>query len=151
MNHDQLQILVSSFIDNEVDEDEKLLVLEHLHKCQECRKFVDQVKQMKEAIGSIENVQLSPGFAGRVNKIITGQEDLVEQWTGIEHLARNAVFAIAVLVLALFYITRYNEESTPGISEILIDSSGRDSVATHVLLGRDELSKGDFLYAVMSK
>jgi predicted anti-sigma-YlaC factor YlaD len=150
MNHKQLQILVSSYLDGEVSENEKALVKEHLKNCSECRTFIKQIYHIQEGIAGIGEAELVPGFANHVRNLIVRQEEQTEKWISIEHLARNAVFTIAVFVIAMFFVTSFSDESSPGISEVLIDGTGKDSIATQVLLNQGDLSKNDLLYAVMT-
>jgi predicted anti-sigma-YlaC factor YlaD len=151
MNHKQLQILVSSFVDGEITESDRFLVDEHIKNCLDCRTFVEQIHQMREGISAIGDVELAPGFAARVRNMIVRQEEQSEKWLSIERLARNTVFAIAFVMLIIFFIADYNNISSPGISEVLIDGTDSDSIAAQVLLNPGDLSKSDLLYAVMTK
>jgi predicted anti-sigma-YlaC factor YlaD len=151
MNHKEMQMLVSSLIDGEVTESEKALVKEHMKKCPECREFADQIEQIRNGIHTINDAELEPGFAAHVRDLVVRQDEQSEKWIGIEQLARNAVFAIAVIVLAMFFVTSYNNDLSPGITEVLIDGTGKDSIVTQVLLNQENLSKNDLLYAVMAE
>jgi hypothetical protein len=51
----------------------------------------------------------------------------------------------------MFFLTSSNNSASPGITEVLLDTSDGDSVATQVLLQSGDLSKNDFLYAVMTR
>jgi hypothetical protein len=106
---------------------------------------------MREGISAIGDVELAPGFAARVRNMIVRQEEQSEKWLSIERLARNTVFAIAFVMLIIFFIADYNNISSPGISEVLIDGTDSDSIAAQVLLNPGDLSKSDLLYAVMTK
>jgi predicted anti-sigma-YlaC factor YlaD len=151
MNHRKMQLLVSSFIDGEVSEKERIIVRDHIKTCAECREFVNEINEVRKRIKSIAGPDLLPGFSAHVRNLSI-QEDLQsEQWLGIEHLARNTVFAIAVVIIGLFIVVDYKTEPSAGISEALIDGSGSDSLAAQVLLNSNELSKNDLLYAVMTK
>jgi hypothetical protein len=72
------------------------------------------------------------------------------EWLGIEPLARNMFYAIAIIVLLMFMLTDYNNNSTAGIANQFFSGS-KDSVTTSVLLQPHDLSKNDLLYTVMTK
>jgi anti-sigma factor RsiW len=151
MKHSELQMLLSSYLDGEVNDADNAKVLSHLDTCAECKQFIEHVKQMREAIRSLGEIELPYDFAARTARLVERGDEQVEEWLGVEPLARNTFFVIAVTVLVMFFLTSFNKGASPGIAEVLIDGSDGDSAATQVLLQPGDLSKNDLLYAVMTK
>jgi predicted anti-sigma-YlaC factor YlaD len=151
MNHDELQKLMSSYLDGEANEADKAILLSHLDDCTECRLFIDHANQIHKAIRALGEIELSHSFASRTVQVVERGNDQVEEWLGVEPLARNTFFAIAITVFLMFVLTSMNNAASPGITEVLMEESGGDSVATQVLLQPGDFSKNDLLYAVMTK
>jgi anti-sigma factor RsiW len=151
MNHKELQMLLSSYLDGEVNDADNAKVLSHIDTCVECRQFSEQAKQMREAIRALGEIELPYGFAAQTVRLAERDDEQVEEWLGVEPLARNTFFIIAVTVFMMFLLTSFNNGTSPGIAEALIEGSDGDSVATQVLLQPGDFSKNDLLYAVMTK
>ena len=151
MNHKELQLLVSSYVDNEVIESDKAKVLKHLEVCSDCRQFVEHAKYIREDIRALGEAELQYTFATRIAHLVEKNIERDIEWLGIEPLARNTFYAIVAVVFLMFVLTSYNNASTPGIAEQLFSGQGGDSITTHVLLQTEDISKSDLLYAVMTK
>lgn len=151
MSHKKMQLLMSSYVDGEIKEDEELEVLEHLNTCTECRQFVKNAGEIREEIRALGGVELSYAFSERVAHLVKKNDEQTRDWLGVEPLARNTFIAIAVIVFVMFLITSFNKGISPGIAEVLINGSNGDSAATQVLLQPGNLSKNDLLFAVMTK
>jgi predicted anti-sigma-YlaC factor YlaD len=151
MRHKEIQLLMSSYLDGEVSESEKLMLLEHLDVCAECRQFVKDAGEMREEIRTFGGVELSYAFAERIAHLASKSNEQAKDWLSIEPLARNTFLVIAVIVLVMFLLTSFNKGVPPGVTEVLINGSDKDSAATQVLLHPGYLSKNDLLFAVMTK
>lgn len=151
MKHKRLQLLISSYLDGEVNDGEKAEVLSHLELCSECRQFIEHVKLMKEEICALGEVKLADSFAARVAYSVERRDEQTVEWLGVEPSARNTFFLLAVVVLIMFLFTSINNNTASAMSDQLLSRIIPDSVSTHVLLQPENLSKNDLLYAVMSK
>jgi anti-sigma factor RsiW len=151
MNHSELQTLMSSYLDGEVNDVDKAKVLSHLDICAQCRQFIEHTKQLREAIRAMDAIELPYGFADRTARLVERGDEQIEEWLGVEPLARNTFFVIAVTVFMMFLLTSFNKGTSSSIVEVLIDGSDGDSIATQVLLRPGDFSKNDLLYAVMTK
>jgi anti-sigma factor RsiW len=151
MSHKEIQLLMSSYLDGEIRDSEELKVRKHLDVCSECRQFVKTAREIREEIRMLGEIELPYAFALRVAHSVERRDEQAREWLGIEPLARNMFFAIAVIVFVMFLLTSFNKGASPGIAEVLIEGSDGDSVATQVLLQPGDLSKNDLLYAVMTK
>lgn len=151
MSHKEIQLLMSSYLDGEIRDSEEQKVLEHLDVCSECRQFVRIARETREEIRILGEIELPYAFALRVAHSVERRDEQAREWLGIEPLARNAFFAIAVVVMIMFFLTSFDAGSPPSIADVLIGGTDNDSIATQVLLQPGNLSKNDFLYAVMTK
>jgi hypothetical protein len=151
MNHNDLQMLLSSYVDGEANDADKAKVLSHINNCSECRIFVNYAEQMREAFRALGEIELPYSFAAQTVRLVERGDDQVEKWLGVEPLARNTFFAIVLTVLLIFFLTSFNNGTSTGITEVLIEGSEGDSVVTQVLLQPGDFSKNDLLYAVMTK
>jgi predicted anti-sigma-YlaC factor YlaD len=147
MNHDELRILISSFVDGEVTDEEKKDVLAHLEVCSECRIFLKQMKQLHAEIRNIDPIELPNAFTENVTHLAMQQDEQTAEWFGIEPLARNTFLALTVVVLILFFLTSSNNGTNRITSDQLLGGNTTDSIATQVLLQQDDVSKSDLLYA----
>jgi predicted anti-sigma-YlaC factor YlaD len=151
MNHKILQLLVSSYVDGEVNESEKAEVHSHLEVCSECRQFIQQAHLIRNDIALLGEVKLVNYFAERVAHSVDKRDEQTNEWLGIEPLARNMFIVLSGFVLALFFLTSFNNSAASAMNDQLLNRITSNSVSTQVLLQQENLSKSDLLYAVMTK
>jgi hypothetical protein len=151
MTHQEIQMLVSSYCDHEVNNDEATMVESHTKVCHECRQFVQHAKRLRSEIQLLGEGELSQAFTARVVHSLENQEHQKEEWLGIEPLARNTFYAITLVVFIMYVLTSSSDNSQNTSLEQLLSGAGTDSTASQILLQHGELTKNDLLYAVMSK
>ena len=151
MNHKKLQVLVSSYLDGEVDDSEKTIVLSHLEQCPDCRAFIQQAKRIREEICALGEVKLTNSFTARVTYSVERRDEQTVEWLGIEPSARNTFILLAGVVLIMFLLTSFNNNTVTAMDDQLLNRIVPYSVSTHVLLQKENLSRSDVLYAVMTK
>ena len=151
MNHEKIRLLVSSYLDSEVNDSEKAKVLLHLEVCSECRQFVEHAKLMRENICALGEVELANSFTARVAYSVEKRDEQTVEWLGIEPSARNTFILLAGLVLVMFFLTSFNNNTASAMNDQLLSRITSDSVSERVLLQQENLSKSDLLYAVMTK
>ena len=151
MNHKKIQLLVSSYLDEEVNDSERAQALSHLEVCSECRQFVEHAKLMRENICALGEVELANSFTARVAYSVEKRDEQTVEWLGIEPSARNTFILLAGLVLVMFFLTSFNNNAASAMNDQLLSRITSDSVSTRVLLQQENLSKSDLLYAVMTK
>ncbi len=151
MNHKKLQLLVSSYLDGEVDDSEKAEVFSHLKICPECRQFVEHMKILREEICALGEIKLADSFTARVAYSVEKRDEQTVEWLGVEPSARNTFFLLAVVVFVMFLFTSFNNNTASAMSDQLLNRITSDSVSTHVLLQQEDISKNDLLYVVMTK
>lgn len=151
MSHKKLQILVSTYLDGEVNGSEKATALAHLEVCSECRQFIEHAKLIREEICALGEVKLANSFAARVAYSVEKRDEQTMEWLGVEPLARNTFILLAGFVLIIFFFTSFSNEAPASMNDPLLNRITSNSVSTNVLLQQGNLSKSDLLYAVMSK
>jgi anti-sigma factor RsiW len=151
MNHNELQQLLSAYTDGYANEPQRITVLAHLETCSACRKFLDEVKQMKEGIRETADVHLHHAFSTKVLASIQRKEETAVPWMGVELSARNTVLALTVLVLILFAATTIGSKQQSLGPQHLLTAGVDDSLANTVLMQQTELSKDDVMLALVTK
>jgi predicted anti-sigma-YlaC factor YlaD len=151
MNHKKLQLLVSSYLDDEVNDSEKAEVLSHLECCSECCQFVQQAQLIRNEISVLGEVNLANYFAERVAHSVERRDEQTMEWLGIEPLARNTFIVLSGFVLLMFFFTSFNNSTASAMNDQLLNRITSNSVSTQVLLQQGNLSRSDLLYAVMTK
>ncbi|RPI02643.1 MAG: hypothetical protein EHM64_13595 [Ignavibacteriae bacterium] len=151
MNHKKLKYAVSSFVDGEINESEKTLVLSHLKGCPECRQFVQHAQLMRQELCSLGDVKLPDSFALRLAHSLERRDEQTVEWLGIEPSARNTFMLLAGVVFALFLLTSFKNHTATAMNEQLFYKFTSDTAATRVFLQQEKLTKNDLLYAVMAK
>ncbi len=151
MNHKKIQLLVSSYLDGEINDSEKAQALLHLEVCSECRQFIEHAKRIREEICGLGEVKLASSFTARVAYSVERRDEQTIEWLGIEPSARNTFILLAGFVLVMFFLTSFNNNNTSAMNDQLLNRITSNSVSTQVLLQQGNLSKSDLLYAVMTK
>jgi anti-sigma factor RsiW len=151
MNHKKMQVLVSSYVDHEVNDSEKAEAISHLEVCPACRQFVDHAKGIRENIRSLGEGALSSSFAVRVAYAAEKRDEKTVEWLGIEPSARNTFIVLAGFVLVLFFLTGFHNSTASSVYDQVFIGGTTNSVSTHILFQQENLSKNDLLYAVMTK
>jgi anti-sigma factor RsiW len=151
MKHRELQLLVSSYVDDQISGKDRKTVAGHLETCSECRRFVEQSKQIRAGIRGLGRVELPYAFASRVAHTVEQRDERTAGWLGIEPLARNTFIVLAAIVILLFVFTKSENAAATVSTDQLVGGIASDSVAAHVLLKQSELTRNDLLYAVLTK
>ena len=151
MNHKKIQLLVSSYLDDEINESQKAEVRSHFEECSECRQFMKHGQLIRNEIRSLGEVKLANYFAERVAHSVDKRDEQTMEWLGIEPLARNTFIVLAGFVFVMFFLTSFNKSAASSMNDQLLQRITSNSVSTQVLLRQENLSKSDLLYAVMTK
>lgn len=151
MNHTTLRLLVSASIDDALTLDERRSVERHLGECSECRRFVDEVQQSRRLILGLGNIDLRPSFASEVANAAREVDSESVTWETVEHYARGSFAALVFAVMLLALLTSFVQPGTPQPVEQYIAGEPIDSLGSHILFKQGDLSKGDVLFAVVSR
>lgn len=74
MNCNEVRDLLSLYIDDELDENEKLLVEEHLQMCEECQKELEEYKKIIQALQEIPDEEPPLGYCKRLHEKLLAVE-----------------------------------------------------------------------------
>jgi anti-sigma factor RsiW len=151
MRHRKLQLLVSTYLDGEIAEADKTIVLSHVKTCPKCRHFIGEAKIMREALKALGVLELPRTFASQVAYAVEQREERSEEWLGIAPLARNTFYALAVVVLLIFSISLFSNGTEIGSGDQFISAISGESASVRVLLQQEDLSRNDMLYAAVIK
>ncbi|HEY6953032.1 MAG TPA: zf-HC2 domain-containing protein [Bacteroidota bacterium] len=151
MNHNEIFLQLSAYVDHELSDAEKAVVVDHLRTCAECRKREHHLVLLKRNIRSAGDFELPYSFASSLARSIHHHEEVDVSWLGIERYAQRFVVGLAVLVLVLIGITslRQTDESFP--VERYVSGLTSDSAASQILTKHGTITRDDVLFAVLEK
>ena len=151
MNHDDMRALLSSFIDEEVSESDRLTVTAHLNSCPECRTIMNELMTIKHNVHTAGDIDLPYGFAHSLTRSLHHKQDVMKSWLGIEQSAQRLVFGLAVVVLIIVGLTSFIQNEEASSVEHYANEFVSDSGSTAVLMKRGSISNDDVLIAVLTK
>ena len=151
MTHQEIYVLLSSYVDEELTGAEQSVVVEHLKECADCRKRLNQLATLKHSVRAAGNVDLPYAFASSVARSILHDEEVTVSWIGIEHYAQRFVFGLIVLVLILVGVTSYKQSVDPLPMERYVSGVGSDSSVSQILTKRGTITRDDVMFAVFTK
>ncbi|SFG39133.1 Putative zinc-finger [Desulfotomaculum arcticum] len=71
--HQQIQELISAYLDNELPDNERLMVNEHLNGCEECRSLFQELSALKQSVfyyyNSIEVPDVENGVMEKIKPV----------------------------------------------------------------------------------
>lgn len=151
MKHQEIYLLLSSYIDEELTDAERSVVVEHLKGCADCRQRVNQLTILKRNVHAAGNIDLPFSFASSIARSIHHDEEVIVSWTGIEHYAQRFVFGLALLVLLLLGITSYRQSKDPLPVERYVAGVSTDSSVSQILTKQGVITRDDVMVAVLTK
>ena len=66
MNCSQIEKKLSAFMDNELDGPTSRFINDHLRDCPQCRKFLQQFREVDGLVRGLPSHDLSPDFSWRI-------------------------------------------------------------------------------------
>ncbi len=98
MKCDDIEILISAYIDDEVTGEEKHIVEEHLRTCKNCRDTLTDFSDLHSLFGELEAKEAVRGFRQRVTERIDAQPRLEWSWRRVSRLAYALCFSLLILL-----------------------------------------------------
>lgn len=113
MDCTRLSHLLSAFIDDELDAEEKRLVRQHLISCRHCNDYLDQLKEIRFMLGRLESIKPSHDFSALVQDEL--RHSVAVEFVPGNHKAvsRILMFAAAAALIGIFSINGLIRNSTP--------------------------------------
>lgn len=110
----EVQELLSAFIDNELDENKKNEIQEHIEKCSQCKKDVYELKTIIAELSSLEDVPMPESFHERLHEALVVEGEKIRnskkicinksKWMNWKRVSSIA----AVFLVGLFSVILYN-------------------------------------------
>ena len=139
---------LSAFLDGEVSEEEKQLILEHVKSCDLCRKELEALSQVSEVLEVMDEIQVSPFFITRLKQRIADQESKsLVRLPFMEWIRHSTVPAFTTVLVCLSLLLGYYLGKTihqERVESVLIaDAEVTDALGVAVLDEFPEGSLGD--------
>ena len=141
MKCDDIEILISAYIDGEATEEEIRFVEEHLQGCESCRATLSDFTGLHTLSRELEEVTAPPGFRQRVTERLDAKPRFAFSWR-----ASKLVYALSFSLLVLLsgaVILLHTMWQTPeqvGIEQAALDV---DVYAEDILFGQSTVSDSE--------
>ena len=111
---------LSSYLDNEINLDQKSKIKEHLKKCKACSSWLKQLRQIQSLVQKIPSQKPEPGFYERLSsrlskKKIALKERLFGWGYSWRFSPRIAIAASIILILSISLLYLWRSLSIPGV------------------------------------
>jgi len=126
---------LSAFVDRVLDGPEMRAVDTHLRTCEDCRRQVDEFRQLRERLRPRAAAQVPPFFAARVTAAVRARrtQRFADEMAWVAK--RWAAGMALVLLIVLLWFARNPAELTTAPEEMTLSA---DSTATLALLGTED-------------
>jgi hypothetical protein len=151
MNHKKNRLMLSAFVDHELDESQMKSMRDHIDRCALCQKELQELQAIRAGIRETATLALPGNFIFSVQRSIRREEQESVVWLGPEQFARNIVVGLCIVVLALVTFGSFLRTPPPLREDRYFTQEISDSAAHAVLGSQRELSKEDVMIAALSK
>ena len=139
------------FIDNELAQAERQSLESHLQQCAACASKLDEIRGVGTYIVEAADMELSYSFGFYLQRALEREGTNERSWGGVETVARNAVAAIALLVIIMTVLSVFAENGSEFPAETAFVAGQSDSVAARILNKQSEISRDDLILAVVTR
>ena len=150
MSHETIQLELSAFADGELSALETEEIRSHVAACKDCRRAVDEYRQLRAAVRASAVRELPTNFASNIARTARLQSDPQAVWQGASVFARRLVLALTIVVF--FVVSVGSLDSTesqvviePGFSGVSVDSTAQKTLL------RGEVSEDDIMLAIIER
>jgi anti-sigma factor RsiW len=151
MNHKKIRELISAFADGELGPRDQQTATSHLEQCNECRVFLEQLRQASLAIREAGDFRLPEGFTYDILRSARREREESSQWLPVEQIARRFVLGLTIAVIVFVSLSMIMRPSEPVIMEPYLSGEQADSSVTRTLLTKENLSTDDVLIAAVTR
>jgi predicted anti-sigma-YlaC factor YlaD len=151
MTHQEMRLALSAFVDDELPETDRSIVVEHLNGCADCRQWIDRLVTLKRNVHASGDIDFPYAFASTLVRSIHHREEVEGSWLGIEHYALKYALGLALVVLVLVGITSYRQTKDPLPVERYVSGISSDSVDSHILTKQGAITRDDVMFAAFTK
>lgn len=128
MDHERYQELISRDMNNDLSEEEKKELLEHLEGCESCRKKQEELKKINKAMINIEEV--NPGAAWKEQTAIELRREKIKKFSFRKYIPYAAGIVILFTVVGLI------------LTSVFFRSAGRKTTSTNNSVMSADYDKG---------
>ena len=151
MNHQELEYLLSEYVDGELTSRDRVAVEHHLAGCVTCTGRLAELKEIRRGIKAGASIELPSSFSSHALRTIRLQQEESSSWTLAEFIARRTLLALSIVVLLLLGLTSFNVNQEGISMERYLSGEVSDSAESRFLFNGGEISKEDVLMAAVSK
>lgn len=110
--------LLSAYIDNYIKQNEKLELEEHLLKCNNCKEYLNKLKNYKDNLKNFEELEAPIGFEKKVMRKIEEKEKAFVWFFGKRFILEFSAILIVLASLFVVYINiaKEKEKSIPSFT-----------------------------------
>lgn len=106
MNCSRILKKLSAYVDNEVSEQERRVISEHLKTCPRCQAELEQLLQISRSLDTVEHVETPPYFVPHLKqKLADRQSERGIRFPFIEWIKRATIPAFTAVCIVLALIT----------------------------------------------
>ncbi len=151
MNHDEIRLQLSAYVDAEVTGEERHTIEQHIVGCEDCRRRLGQLRAIRHTVHAAADIELPYSFANEVVRSIHHEEEVTVSWLDIEHLALRFVLGLSALALLLLGAASYQQRSDAFPMERYISGVNPDSAVSQLLTKQGSITRDDVMFAVLTK
>ena len=146
MNCMDVREMLSLYMDNELNEEETIIVANHLKNCEACQSEYNELKQLHDMLQNLEEISIPKEFDERLKSAICSEIEkqkidntIEENENGRQKLNlkkrinyRRIYSIAAIFVIGIFTVLLYNNSDTlfPNNEELNIYQESSDEMAT---------------------
>ncbi len=101
--HERIQMLISAYVDQELPDDDRQTVENHLSECQECQRFYKDVRRISSSLKSWTPETLSPDLEQRIASQVKARKSREEQT--MRKYFNIPYSAVSTLVICMLVLT----------------------------------------------
>jgi len=104
MDCDKLKDLISLYIDDELDENEKKLVEDHINNCEDCRKYLEEYKKIRKVLHEMPEEEPPKGYCDRLHAKLMKEKKANKSKFMFKWIKYGSIAAALVIVIFAVYM-----------------------------------------------
>jgi len=150
VNCNKCRTMLSTYIDNELNNKDTRIVNEHLKNCSSCLKELEQFKNVKKILSRLEKKEPAPFFETRVMGRIRERASAPKTISDFIIAARKVIYAgisISVIFVGLnmLLLQPTDKNFYEGVEEYLLQNNSDAGGIKGSIIMKSEISKDDIM------
>jgi predicted anti-sigma-YlaC factor YlaD len=137
MKCEEIEILLSAYVDGEVTEEEKQIVENHLNVCEVCQAMVAEFSRLHTLYQEMERKEAPPDFRQRVTQRIEATPSFAFSW--LSWRLPRLVYVVSVSLLVLLSGTIIALHMTKQPSQQVVDVYAEDILFDQAIFSMNEV------------